>query len=274
VGRSFFEFLEGEDAEEARRQRELRLGGVGSRYEVNATAANGQEKVLLCGGYPLFGPDGAYEGAVQTVVDVTEERKAQEELRRSEELFRLTFEAAPVGLAHVAPDGRWLEINEPLCGISGYSRGELLGMTYRDVMHPNDLEAGLARLGRLLRGEVGPYSVEARYVRKDGQRVWARVWVSLVRGPSGEPERLVCAAEDVTERKLKEVLREPLTAREVEVLRLVALWCTDREIARKLGYSEGTIKTDVRHILRKFGVRGRRLAAGKAIEIGLIAPPQ
>ena len=86
VGRSFFEFVEGEDEREARHQRELRISGTGSKYEVSITAADGKRKVLSCGGYPLLGADGSYEGAVQTVFDVTELRERERALRASEEM--------------------------------------------------------------------------------------------------------------------------------------------------------------------------------------------
>jgi PAS domain S-box-containing protein len=117
---------------------------------------------------------------VGSMVDVTEQRQAEERLKESEKLFRTTFEAAAVGIAHVAPDGRWLRINEKLCEISGYSREELLGTTFQTLTPKEDLATSLERLGQLLRGEIGSYTVERRYVKKDGSRVWVDLSVSLV----------------------------------------------------------------------------------------------
>jgi PAS domain S-box-containing protein len=253
-------------------------GGETWRDEYRFEKADGSYAVVVDRAYVVR--DGATGEPVRmlgAMADVTERRRDEEALRRGEELYRLTFEAAPVGLAHVAPDGRWLEINDKLCGISGYSREELLGMTYRDVMHPDDLEAGLERLGRLIRGESGPYSAEARYVRKDGSRIWARVSVSLLRGPSGKPERLVCVAEDITARKLRELLPDPLDEREIAVLRGIAAGKTIERIARDTVSSPGTVKRDARRVLAKLkganpAIETREQAARWAVEVGLVPP--
>lgn len=177
-------------------------------------------------------------------------------------------------MAHLAPDGRWLRINDRLCEILGYGREELLGMTFRDLILPEDLGASLERIRRVLAGETGPYSLERRYVRKDGSRVWVNLSVSLVREPSGEPDYLVCVAEDITGRKISELVPDPLTPREIEVLRRVAAGRTNQQIARSLAYSMGTIKHCIQCVIAKLGVESRKQAAARAVEIGLIAPPR
>lgn len=273
VGRSFFDFVDGEDEEEAQRQRGLRLDGVGDEYELTVTAADGRTRVLSCGGYPLHGPDGAYEGAVQTVSDVTERRRYEEDLRRSEELFRRTFEAAAVGMAHVAPDGQWLRINGRLCEILDYPREELLGMTFLGMTPPGDRASGAERVRRLLAGEIGPYSVERRYVKKDGSRVWVNLTVSLVRKESsGEPDHFVCVAEDITERKIEELVPDPLTPGEMEVLQRIVAGQRNGEIANQLHRSLGAVKHQVQQVLAKLGVENRNRAAVRAIEMGLVRP--
>jgi PAS domain S-box-containing protein len=210
---------------------------------------------------------------VGSMTDVTERAVAEAALRESEERFRTTFEAAAAGIAHLAPDGRWLRINGKLCEIAGCPREELLGMTYTDLTPAEDLEAGRERVRRLLEGKRASYTVEKRYVRKDGSRVWVSLYVSLVRDASGEPDYLVCVAKDITERKLSELVRYPLTGREMEVLRLLAEGLKNREIAGNLGYSVGMIKVHVERIFRKLGVHERKQAAARAVEIGLIPPP-
>lgn len=208
------------------------------------------------------------------LLDITERKVAAERLRESEELFRTTFEAAGVGMAHVAPDGRWLRINRKLCEISGYSRDELLRMTFLDLTIPEELDTSSDRLRRILEGELSAYSVERRYVRKDGSRVWVNLSVSLVRKSSVEPDFLICVAEDITIRKLVELVPDPLTDREIEVLGFVARWQTNEKIARDLKYSRSYIKLCVQNIIMKLRTKDRRRAATKAIEIGLITPPR
>lgn len=192
----------------------------------------------------------------------------------SEQLFRVTFDRAAVGMAHVASDGRWLMVNDKLCEIVGYSREELLALTFQDITHPDDLDKDLEHARRLLEGEIHSYRVDKRYFRKDGSRVWIDLSVSLIRRPTGEPECFVSAIEDITDRKLKELVPDPLKPREIEVLRLIILRRKNAEIARTLGYSESAIKLDVQGILAKLGVPDRVQAAEKAIEIGLLPPPR
>jgi PAS domain S-box-containing protein len=133
--------------------------------------------------------------------DITERKQAEEELRESEERFRGTFEQATVGIAHVATDGRWLRVNRRLCDIVGYEKEELLGLTFQDITHPDDLETDLEGARRLLAGKIETYLREKRYFRKDGSIVWIYLTVSLVRSPLSEPRYFISVTEDITERK-------------------------------------------------------------------------
>lgn len=205
---------------------------------------------------------------------IVELERSRHRLAVSEQLFRVTFDQAAVGMAHVASDGKWLRVNDKLCEIVGYRRDELLALTFQDITHPDDLDKDLEHTRRMLEGEIRAYRMDKRYFRKDGTRIWIDLSVSLIRRPTDEPECFVAAIEDITQRKLKELVPDPLTSREMEALRLVARWKTNSEIAWKLGYSEGTIKQDVRSIIAKLEVENRRQAAARAVEVGLISPPR
>jgi len=217
-------------------------------------------------------------GLVQAVAnrcwESTERVRAEDELRRSEEKFRTTFEAAAVGMAHVATDGRWLEINGKLSEILRYTREELLSLTFQDITHPKDLAKDLEHVNRMLVSEIDGYSIEKRYVRKDGRRVWVDLRVSLVRADPEETGYFVSVIEDITRRKLEELVPDPLTPREMEVLDAIARWRTNKDIARDLNYSEGMIRHHVGRLLKKLDVKNRAQAASRAIEIGLIPPPR
>ncbi|MEQ1439836.1 EAL domain-containing protein [Fontimonas sp. SYSU GA230001] len=115
-------------------------------------------------------------------------------------LFRLTFDEAPIGMALVSPEGRWLEVNDALCAILGYSRDELLSRGFEDVTHPDDLPASAEQARRLLAGEISHYRLAKRYVRKDGRAVHAQLDVSLVRDGAGEPLYLIGQIQDISER--------------------------------------------------------------------------
>jgi PAS domain S-box-containing protein len=146
----------------------------------------------------------AAEGVSIISLDITERKRAEEALRESEQKFRATFDLAAAGITHVAPDGKWIEVNHRMCEIMGYSREELLRKSFPELTHPEDLDTDLELHQRLLAGEVPAYSLEKRYRRRDGSMVWANLTVSLVRAPSGAPSYFISVVEDITEKKRAE----------------------------------------------------------------------
>ena len=141
------------------------------------------------------------------------------ELQQSEELFRETFEQAAVGIAQVAPDGRWLRVNRRLCDLLGYSSEELLHLTFQDLTYPDDLSTDLELVRQLLQGHQRSYSLEKRYLHKDGSVVWANLTVALVREPAGAPRYFISVVEDISERhriaqQLQQALQEARTAKD------------------------------------------------------------
>ncbi len=146
--------------------------------------------------------------------DITERRQAEEALRQSEERFRLTFENAASGIAHVAPDGRWLRVNQRLCEMTGYTQAELLARTFQDLTHPADLATDLEFVRRVLAGEMSRYSLEKRYLRRDGSVLWINLTVALVRDAAGAPAYFIAIIEDITARKQIELERERLRLQE------------------------------------------------------------
>jgi len=131
--------------------------------------------------------------------DITERKRAESALRDSEAQFRAIYDQASVGIAEVDLSGRYLRANDRYCEIVGYSPGELLGLRFREITHPDDPPAHRERFARIAEGPSS-YTIEKRYVRKDGRVVWASTAVSLIRDASGRPDRVVAVVEDVTER--------------------------------------------------------------------------
>ena len=129
---------------------------------------------------------------------------ANERLRESEERFRLTIDEAPIGMARVALDGRFLRVNRALCEIVGYSPDELAALTFQAITHPDDLGADLAAARQLARAEIPQYKVEKRYIRKNGSIVDVQLSVSLLRSETGAPLYYISQIEDITERKRAE----------------------------------------------------------------------
>jgi PAS domain S-box-containing protein len=125
-------------------------------------------------------------------------------LAESEARFRATFENAAVGIAHVAPDGRWLGVNKALCRILGYPADELITRSFKDITHPDDLVADLAEVNAMLDGKIDSYGIDKRYLRKDGSIVWARLTVGGVRKNDGSIDYFVSVVEDISARKQTE----------------------------------------------------------------------
>ena len=133
-----------------------------------------------------------------------ERQRARERLQESEGRFQATFEQAATGIALVALDGSFLRVNARLCRITGYGADELLTRRFLDITHPDDLDADLVELRRLLGGEIGSYTLEKRYLRQGGERVWVNLTVSLVRTREGAPDYFVAVIEDISTRKAAE----------------------------------------------------------------------
>ncbi len=152
-------------------------------------------------------------GAVSLLIpegrEVTERRRIEEALRRSESQFRGCFEAAVTGMALVGIDGRWLQVNSSACSILGYSEEELLSTDFQAITHPDDLEVDLALVDCLIAGELPFYQLEKRYFHKQGHVIYAVLSASLIRDERDRPLYFVAQIEDITARKLAEAaLRE------------------------------------------------------------------
>jgi diguanylate cyclase (GGDEF)-like protein/PAS domain S-box-containing protein len=128
----------------------------------------------------------------------------------SETRFTATFEQAAVGIAHVALDGTWLNVNRRCAEIVGYPKEELLGLKFSDITHPDDLLADWTLVRELLQGERETYSLEKRYFIKDNRIVWVNLTVSLVRKADGSPDYFISVIEDITIRKRIENERDEL----------------------------------------------------------------
>ena len=139
-----------------------------------------------------------------TLQDITARKRAELNLRQSEQRFAGAFEHAPIGMALVAPDGRWLMVNRALCDLLGYTEAELLSRTFQDITHPEDLALDLENVRCLSAGDIRSYQMEKRYIKATGQVVTALLDVSLVRDSSGQPSYFVSHIQDITARKQTE----------------------------------------------------------------------
>ncbi|MDV3441225.1 PAS domain S-box protein [Pseudomonas otitidis] len=203
--------------------------------------------------------------------------------REAEGRFEMLFERVGSGLAVVSPEGRWLQVNQALVELLGYSREELAGMSFADVTVPEDLDADLAQVERLIRGEIDRYELEKRYVRKGGSHVWVNITVTKQLDRRGALEHFLAVINDIdarkhTETRLAELQRtleqrvhertQALAEREME-LRAVLEHTQDAYVAID---SEGRISAWNRAAEALFGWT-RDEAIGQAMHDLLIPEP-
>ena len=222
----------------------LRRGQAVSDVEMGVPTTEGGYRWRLVSAQPVHDENGHLLGAVASFYDISERKAAERALRdeqaaaleeqrqarlaalnlmedaiaarrqaeaanaalrESEERFRATFDQAAVGIARVALDGAWLEVNQRLCDIVGYTREELLAKTFQDITYPDDLEIDLRLARQLLAGERQAYSLEKRYLRQSGNVVWVNLTGSVVRAADGSAKYFVAVVEDIDQRKQDEM---------------------------------------------------------------------
>ncbi|HZQ81346.1 MAG TPA: PAS domain S-box protein [Gaiellaceae bacterium] len=150
-----------------------------------------------------------------TFENVTAVVRGRRALQESEARFRGAFDSTSVGMALTAFDGTFVQVNRHLADMLGYSEAELMKLGVRGITYPDDLPENEAQISRLLTDEISDFSLEKRYVRKDGSLLWANLTVSLVRGYDGEPTHMVSHILDITRQKEASLLYESMFERSV-----------------------------------------------------------
>lgn len=141
--------------------------------------------------------------------DLIERKRDQDALRKSEERFRAMFEQASVGIVMKTIEGQLMNPSPGFCQIIGYTREETVQLSLRDITHPDDYKNEVKLTRRLIEGKIPGFSIEKRYVRKDGSLIWGNLTASLVRQMTGEPFYMLAIVEDIHERKeFEEALRK------------------------------------------------------------------
>jgi PAS domain S-box-containing protein len=202
VGRSITTVIPPERLDEEKQIiAQIRRGLRVEPYETIRLRKDGHPVDVSVSVSPVFDGAGKIVGAATIIRDISQRKKAEEELRRSEERFRQIYQHAPVGLEQVAIKGdRLLEVNDCLCRMLGYSREELLSKTYTQVTDPQDIVAERKLLRRMIAGEIHGYTIEKRYIRNDGRRIWVRVSSTMAAGSRYR----ISVIEDISRRKESE----------------------------------------------------------------------
>jgi two-component system sensor histidine kinase/response regulator len=209
LGWRWLETLHPDDREPTRR---FWLASVAGHHsydiEYRVRRRDGEYRWFKTRGAPIRDTSGNIVKWFGTCTDITE-------LRDSEERFRSTFENAAVGIGHRHLNGRFLRVNQKFCNILGYPRDELLQRTGLGITHPDDLAAGVDLEQALLCGESPGFTLEKRYLHRDGSPVWVELSVSLQRDGAGKPDYFIGIVQDISERKrLEGELRQAKEAAE------------------------------------------------------------
>ncbi|HEY9851549.1 MAG TPA: EAL domain-containing protein [Leptolyngbyaceae cyanobacterium] len=186
---------------------------TGKPYELEfrIVRPDGEIRWVFAKGQPIFNSKNKVTKLFNTVLDITEQqaalrerKQAEEALSKSEELFRLTFEMAPIGMAIQSLDGKFLQVNQALCEILGYTYEELLYRNWADLTHPDDVTVSRLLNQQLCQGEISDFKIESRYLTKNCQLVYGILKVALVRDSMGKPLHLIGQFMDITDRKRAE----------------------------------------------------------------------
>jgi len=186
----------------------LKTGKRIRNEEVTVERANGKRLVVLLNVDPLFDPQGTMIGAISCFQDITERKqimdaldRSRQDLRQQEERWNATYEHAAIGIVEIDADGRFLRVNEAISSITGCARDELLDWQLFARTHPDDRDVDAELYRRQVAGDIGFYSIEKRFIRKDGRVIWIAVRSSTVRDAVGGFLYGVRVVQDVTERK-------------------------------------------------------------------------
>ncbi len=126
-----------------------------------------------------------------TVMRLQMETDSGQRLKRCEAALEELFKASRIGMAYVALDGSWMSVNDSVCRIMGYSRSELLTMTFQQLTHPDDLVEDLDYVDRMIAGKITTYTMRKRYYQKSGDVLCAELTVTLVRLADGRPQHFI-----------------------------------------------------------------------------------
>lgn len=191
---------------------------------------------------PVKDNAGTVMGLVFSLNETTERKMTERALRESEKRFRKFFELGLVGMAIESPDGDWIEINDRLCEMFGYSKDELLERHWKDFTHPKDLEEDICLMQQLHCGELDHCTLEKRFIRKDGEVINCVVSVGGYRDQDRKLLALYVLAIDITEQRkneealarAKEELERKVRERTRELRELAHRLVTTQEQEREL----------------------------------------
>jgi len=146
--------------------------------------------------------DGNISGLIASGSDITQETKLSQKLSEQEHLYKLTFEEADIGIAHVSLDGYWIDTNEYLSKLLGYSKSEFKHLSIYEITHKDDTQNDKKMIDELLKGSLNSYHVEKRFIHKNGSVIWISLNVVVLKDRHEKPLYLLKIIRDISEIKM------------------------------------------------------------------------
>lgn len=170
----------------------------------------GEQLVLSITSTPHINTETGQMVVIESLIDITKQKMAEDALRESESRFRKVFEKGPLGISINDPEFRFIAANPRLCELLGYTEEELRQMTFPDVTYPEDLGKDVDLAQKLFSGEIPYFQIEKRYVRKNGEAFWVNLTATAVRDEAGKVLYGLGMIEDISERKRVKELGDAL----------------------------------------------------------------
>ncbi len=185
-----------------------------SKGEMTSSGENDEKKII---------------GVIQ---DITDRKKSEEALYRTQKEFRNYFESGAVGMSVTNANRKWIQVNQKLCNILGYSRKELIGKEWSELTHPDDMKANLELFQMALDGKINNYELDKRLICKNGKVVFVTISVVCERNPDGTVHHFLASYIDITERKHfeEELVKSKEKAEESDRLKTAFLHNVSHEI--------------------------------------------
>ncbi|MDP3683279.1 MAG: PAS domain S-box protein, partial [Ignavibacteria bacterium] len=152
----------------------------------------------------IFNDHEGLENTSMIIRDITEQKKAEQKIQESEKRFRAIFDQAPIAIALLDTQGHPIISNSNLSKLVGYSNDELSKMKFTDFTYTEDIDKDMNQFSDLIDGKISRYSMEKRYIHKNGNIVWVNLFVTMLQDENGKPREIIGMAEDITERKQTE----------------------------------------------------------------------
>lgn len=188
-------------------EREIYIG------EVLNVKKNGKKFVAFLSASVLKNEEGEVVGAMGVSRDISESKKAEQELRDSEERYRAIYNQAYIGIATISLQGQFLQVNEQLCSILGYSTEELCQKVFIDLTAPEDMKLTITYWDKFLKGEIEKATIEKKYVHKSGKIVYTNLTISMVKDSKGNLSHFISVFQDITERRKAEKEQQAQSAK-------------------------------------------------------------